>query len=242
MEGFDPMTSFGAPVAEDYRTHLRGDEEETVAFLADLAAGRPVLELAIGTGRIAIPLAATGLVVRGIDQSQAMLDVLADTPGGAEIETMRGDMAHEAPDGRYGLVYLVYNTLGNILTQEGQLACFGNAADHLVDGGVFVVETSTVWHTVPATRFVNAEQVTAGEVVLDVNHYDPATQMLSENHVHLSADGVRLGPIAQRLVHPAEMDLMARLAGLRLRVRYGGWRGEPFDADSTRHVSVYESA
>lgn len=242
MEGFDPLTSFGPDAAADYDDHLRGDEDETVAFLARLAAGRPVCELAIGTGRIAIPLAATGLDVCGVDQSAAMLEQLAARRGAAAIRAVRGDMTSDAPDGRFGLVYLVYNTIGNVLTQQGQVSVFRNAASRLADDGVFVVESSTPWQTMAKRQFVDAEHVSDDAVVLDVNTFDPATQLLSENHVRITAEGIRLGPIAQRLTTPAELDLMAALAGLRLVERWGGWQGEPFTGDSVRHVSVWGRA
>jgi len=239
MDGFDPMNSFGTRVADSYETVTRGDEDEAADFLAGLADGRPALELAIGTGRIAFPLLERGVEVAGVDQSQAMLDVLARHPRAAEVRVLRGDMASEAPDGTYGLVYLVFNTIGNVLTQDGQVQIFRNAASRLHEDGCFVIENLTPWHSVPSDQFVHAESVGADEVVLDVNRYDRATQMLAENHVHISADGIRMGPIAQRLTTPGELDLMARLAGLRLAERYGGWRREPFTGDSVRHVSVY---
>ena len=242
MDGFDPMKSFGPDVAAEYDDHLRGDEHGTVAFLAGLAAGRPVCELAVGTGRIAVPLAATGLDVCGIDQSAAMLDRLRSRPGGDGIRVVRGDMTTAAPDGRFGVVYLVFNTIGNVLTQDGQVAVFRNAASRLTEDGVFVVESATPWQTMAKRQFVEAERVTNDEVVLDVNTFDPATQLLSENHVRLTNDGVRLGPIAQRLTTPAELDLMAALAGLTLVDRWGGWLGEPFTGDSARHVSVWGRA
>ena len=129
--------------------------------------------------------------------------------------------------------------IGNILTQDGQVACFENVARQLSQDGVFVVEKQLPWVSVPRSQFVNAEYVGADAVVLDVNRYDPSTQILCENHVRIGPDGIRMGPIAQRLVTPGELDLMARIAGLRLVNRWGGWRGEPFTAESTRHVSVY---
>ena len=239
MDGFDPRDSFGPAVAARYDDEPRGDEADAVAFLAELAAGRPACELAIGTGRIAIPLSEAGVDVCGVDLSQAMLDRLRRRPGGAGLRVVRGDMTSDAPDGEFGLVYLVFNTIGNVLTQQGQVDVFRNAASRLAEGGVFVVETGTPWRTIAAGRFVDAERVTADAVVLDVNSYDRATQLLSENHVTLSATGVRMGPIAQRLTTPAELDLMARLAGLRLLERYGGWRREPFTSDSPLHVSVW---
>jgi SAM-dependent methyltransferase len=240
MDGFDPLQSFGPEIAARYDDTSRGDEDETVAFLAGLAGSRPVLELAIGTGRIALPLASRGIEVEGIEQSAAMIARLREKPGGADLRVVQGDMAVDAgPGGPYGLVFLVFNTIGNILTQDGQVACFENAARQLLPDGVFVVEKQVPWFSVPREQFVNAEYVGADAVVLDVNRYDPSTQILSENHVRISADGIRMGPIAQRLVTPGELDLMARIAGLRLVDRWGGWQGEPFTAASTRHVSVY---
>lgn len=240
MDGFDPATSFGHDVAQRYDDEPRGDEAETVELLASLAGDGPVLELAIGTGRVALPLAARGLRVDGIELSPDMLDRLRHKDGGADLAVVQGDMASAgAPSSGYSLAYLVYNTLGNLLTQDAQVRCFANVARHLADDGVFVVETSTPWSFVRRTQFVDVERVAAGEVVLDVNRYDPVTQLLDENHVTLTDAGVRMGPISCRLVTHAECDLMARLAGLRLVDRWGGWHREPFTASSDRHVSVY---
>ncbi len=237
MDGFDPLQSFGPEVAASYDDDPRGDEVETVDLLEELAAGRPVCEFAIGTGRIAVPLVARGVDVCGLDQSQAMLDRLREHS--TDIPVVRGDMTTDGPDGRFGLIYLVYNTIGNVLTQAGQVAAFRNAASRLLDDGLFVIENATPWQTFGRTQFVEAEHVGNDSVVLDVNRFDPSTQLLSENHVRIAADGIRLGPIAQRLTTPAELDLMAELAGLRLVERWGGWRREPYTAESRRHVSVW---
>lgn len=239
MDGFEPMNSFGPDVAATYDDHLRGDEDETVSFLASLAGDGRALELAIGTGRIAIPLIERGVEVDGIDQSAAMTERLhARRP---DVAVVAGDMATaDAPASAYSLVFLVFNTIGNLLTQDDQVRCFQNAARHLTDDGVFVVEMGvpSAWLD-GRTQFVDAERVAADEVVLDVNRYDPVTQLLSENHVRISAAGITMGPIAQRVPFPSELDLMARLAGLRLRDRFGGWLREPFTARSERHISVY---
>jgi SAM-dependent methyltransferase len=241
MEGFDPKTSFGPDVAQSYDTSLRGDEEETVAFLAGLAGGRDALEFAAGTGRITLPLHRAGVRVDGIEQSQAMVDRMREKPGGDAIEVIIGDMSQATTGRRYGLVYLVYNTIGNLITQDGQVRCFQNAARHLEPGGVFVVECRVPAAPArPGGQFVDAEEVAAGHVVLGVCHYDPVTQILDNNHVRISADGIILSPIRLRLAQAPEFDLMARIAGLRLRERWGGWHGEPFTAASWRHVSVYE--
>jgi SAM-dependent methyltransferase len=237
MEGFDPATSFGEETSRRYDTEdTRGDEEETVAFLARLAAGRHALEFAVGTGRIALPLVAAGVRVDGIELSPHMVDRMREKPGGAEIPVTHGDMSRVSTGRTYGLVYLVYNTIGNLLTQEDQVRCFENAARHLADDGVFVLECR------PDREFVDAEVVDVDHVVLGVRRYDPITQILDTNHVHIGADGVIMSPIRLRLAQPAEFDLMARIAGLSLRDRWAGWNDEPFNASSWRHVSVYARA
>lgn len=244
MDGFDPRTSFGEETSRHYvADEARGDEEETVAFLARLAGEGDALELAVGAGRIALPLMRAGARVDGIEQSRHMVDRLREKPGGDELNVIIGDMASVGTGRRYGLVYLVYNTIGNLLTQDEQVSCLANAARHLTDNGVFVLECRVPTAPArPALQYVDAERVAADEVMLDVGRYDPLTQVLDLNHVHIAIDGIRLAPISLRLAHPPEFDLMARIAGLRLRHRWGGWNEEPFTAASWRHVSVYERA
>ena len=242
MEGFEPLRSFGEDAAEGYdETSQRGDEEATVAFLARLARGGPALELAVGTGRIALPLAATGLTVDGIDISPAMVVKLRAKPGGDQISVTMGDFADVPVPGTYRLIFVVFNTLFNLLIQEDQVRCFENVAAHLTDDGVFVVEAfvPTYLHRLRDDQYVDAEAIGVGEVRLDVGRHDPVTQMLDESHVVLSPEGVRLFPIVCRYAWPSELDLMARIAGLRLHGRWAGWDGEPFNATSARHVSVY---
>jgi SAM-dependent methyltransferase len=242
MEGFDPKTSFGYETSKRYDAlETRGDEEETVSFLAPLAGQRDALEFAIGTGRIALPLIQAGVRVDGIEQSQDMVDRMREKPDGSNVHVVIGDMASVDMGRTYGLVYLVYNTIGNLITQDDQVRCFQNAARHLDDDGLFVLECRVPTAPMrPGHELVDAEHVAADRVTLHVARYDPVTQLLNANHVHISADGISLGPISLRLAHPPEFDLMARIAGLRLRQRTAGWRGEPFTADSWRHVSVYE--
>ncbi len=239
MDGFDPAQSFGPEVAQRYDDHLRGDEAETVDFLAGLAGSGPALELAIGTGRIALRLSARGITVDGIELSPDMIGRLREKPGGAALDVTMGDMARATAPLKYSLVYLVFNTIYNLLTQDDQVRCFENAARHLTDDGVFVVEAGVPWAWLRGNQFVDVEYVANGEVVLDVNRYDPVTQILDENHVTLTNAGVRLGPISQRISWPSELDLMARIAGLRLVDRWGGWNRELFTAASERHISVY---
>ena len=244
MKGFDPRTSFGDAISRSYDADsMRGDEEETVAFLAQLAGQRDALELAVGTGRIALPLAKTGVRVDGIELSQDMVDRLREKPGGDQVEVTMGDMSRVGTGRTYGLVYLVFNTIGNLLTQDDQVGCFENAARHLTDDGVFVIECRVP--TAPARpghQFIDVERLELDHVELGVSRYDPLTQVLDINHVHLAADGLRFSPIRLRLAYPPEFDLMAGIAGLRLRERWGGWNGEPFTATSWRHISVYEAA
>ena len=240
MDGFDPATSFGPDVASRYDDELRGDEAETVDLLAGLAGTGRALELAIGTGRIAVPLAERGVTRRRHRALPRHGRPAAHQARGRGLEVWPGDMSRVETGRRYRLVYLVFNTLFNLLTQDDQVRCFRNAARHLTDDGVFVVEAGvpSAWTT--EHDYVRPERVGLDSVTLDVCHYDPVTQILEENHVSLTASGIRFGPIVCRLVWPTEMDLMARLAGLRLRDRWAGWCDEPFTAASERHVSVYQ--
>ena len=240
MEGFDPATSFGPEDSQRYDDHLRGDEAETVDFLAGLAGSGSALEFAIGTGRIAIPLTHQGVRVDGIELSQDMVARIRDKPGGDKVDVTVGDMASaSAPRHKYPLVYLVFNTIYNLLTQDAQVRCFENAARHLTTDGVVVVEAGVPSAWLRGDQFVNIEHLGSDEVVLDVNRYNAITQIMDENHVSLTKDGLRFGPISCRLIWPGEMDLMARIAGMRLVDRWGGWKQEPFTAASSRHVSVY---
>ncbi len=240
MEGFDPATSFGPDVSQRYDDDLRGDEAETVDFLAGLVGGGSALEFAIGTGRVAVPLSQRGVRVDGIELSPDMVARLREKPGGDKLDVTMGDMSsasglHE----KYSLVYLVYNTIYNLLTQDDQVRCFENAARHLGPDGVFVVEAGVPSALLGGDQFINVEHLSNSEVVLDVNRFDAVTQVLDEHHISLTKDGVRLGPISCRLIWPSEMDLMARIAGMRLVHRWAGWNAEPFTAKSARHVSVY---
>jgi SAM-dependent methyltransferase len=244
VKDYDPRYTFREDTAAIYDDHPRGDEADTVELLAGLAGDGPVLELAIGTGRIAVPLAARGVRVDGIDFSEPMVERLRAKPGGAALRVTIGDFADVPVEGTYRLVYLVYNTLFNLLTQDDQVRCFANVAAHLAPGGAFVVEAFTpgYLYALRDGQYVDAERIEPRSVTFDVGRHDPVTQTLDETHVTLTPDGIRLGPIVTRYAWPSELDLMARLAGMRLRARYGGWRGEPFTGDSRRHVSVWELA
>jgi SAM-dependent methyltransferase len=241
MRGFDPFKAFGAGVAEIYDDEPRGDEAETVAFFQKLARGGPALELAIGTGRIGLPLARTGVGVDGVEISPEMVAQLRAKPGGDKLAVTMGDFAAVPVEGSYRLIFVVYNTFFNLLTQDDQVRCFENVAAHLTDDGVFVIEAGvpTEFFRLRDGQYVNAETVEAGKVTLDVARFDAVTQVLEENHVTFTPNGIRLGPIAMRYSWPSELDLMARIAGLRLKERWGGWKGEPFTSDSRRHITVY---
>lgn len=241
MKDFEPAFSFPDEVAATYDNEARGDEAETVEFLSRLAGSGPVLELAIGTGRIALPLAATGVRVDGIDLSQPMVDRLRAKPGGDRIAVTIGDFADVAVPDSYRLIFVVFNTLFNLLTQDDQVRCFENVASHLTHDGSFVVEAfvPTSLYRLRNDQYVDAQSIDIGEVWLDVGRHDPVNQILDESHVCLSRDGVKVQPIVCRYAWPSELDLMARMAGLRLLNRWGGWNNEPFISTSERHVSVY---
>ncbi len=242
MKNYGPLTSFGEDVAAIYDDlSPRGDTAATVAFLEQLAGGGPALELAIGTGRVALPLAARGLRVDGIDLSPAMVDQLRAKPGGDQIAVTLGDFADVPVQGAYRLIFVVFNTLFNLLTQDDQVRCFENVAAHLTDDGAFVVEAfvPTYLTRLRDDQYVDAEAIGVAEVRLDVGRHDPVMQRLEESHVILSGEGVRLYPIVTRYAWPSELDLMARIAGLRLTERWAGWNREPFSATSSTHVSVY---
>lgn len=242
MERFRPSDSFGPQVAARYDAEPRGDEDDAVALLTELAGTGSALEFAIGTGRIALPLAARGVPVDGIELSPSMVDVLRAKPGGSDLDVLVGDMC-SAPTGRqYDLVYLVYNSIFNLLTQDEQVRCFINAAAHLTDTGLFLVEAAVPSAWLPTNAYARPERVEIDAVTLDVCSYDPVTQLLDENHVRFSADeGITFSPISCRLAWPAELDLMARLADLRLADRWGGWQRQPYTG-TDMHVSTYRRA
>jgi SAM-dependent methyltransferase len=240
MKDYEPIMSF-EDVSEMYRDLQRGDEIAAVAFLEQLAGRGPALELAIGTGRIALPLAARGIHVDGIDISPAMVDQLRAKPGGDKIPVVIGDFADVPVSGTYRLIFVVWNTLFNLLTQEDQVRCFMNVANHLTEDGSFVIEAfvPAFLYRLRNDQYVDAEAIEVNEVRLDVLRHDAAKQMLEESHVSLSPAGIRLNPVVQRYAWPSELDLMARIAGLRLKDRWGGWGQEPFNSSSNMHVSVY---
>jgi hypothetical protein len=210
-----------------------------VELLAELAGNRAALEFAIGTGRIAVPLAERGVRVAGIDNSEAMVARMREKPGAEAIEAVIGDMAATRVDGDFAVVYLVFNTIFNLITQDGQVDCFANAAAHLGLGGRFVIEARVPeLQRLPLGQTVLPWRAEPGRITSYV--YDVVTQRLSGQHHHFIDGRVEATPTEMRYAWPAELDLMARLAGMRLEHRWAGWRREPFTALSPSHVSVYE--
>ncbi len=235
---------FGEGVAASYDDSSDGMFDpafvEVVAgFLAELADRGRALELGIGTGRIALPLARRGVPVHGIDLSRAMVARLRAKPGGDTIGVTIGDFATTRVDGTFSLAYLVFNTINNLTTQEAQVACFRNAVAHLAPGGCFVVEVGVPeLRRLPPGQNVVPFHVSPTRWAFDI--YDTATQAMSSNYVTITGDRSEYRSIPFRYVWPAELDLMAQLAGMRLRDRWEGWARQPFTSESRQHVSVWE--
>jgi SAM-dependent methyltransferase len=243
MEGYDART-YGDRIARVYDELYEElfDVAGTVSLLAELAGDGRALELAIGTGRVALPLRERGVEVTGIDISDAMVAKLRTKPGGADIPIVMGDFGDVEVAGHFDVVYLVFNTLFALPTQDDQVRCFENVARHLTEGGVFVVEafvpdsTRFTRHQTTGTDFLGTDHLH-----LEASRHDPVTQTVDTQHVVLrQGQPVEMYPVSIRYSYPGEIDLMARLARLRLRNRWGGWHREPFTSESNFHVSLYE--
>jgi len=210
----------------------------TVDLLTELAAGGRALEFAVGTGRIAIPLGERGVDVVGIELSQPMIDQMRTKPGAADVPVVQGDMTTTRVDGTFSVVYLVFNTITNLLTQDAQVACFRNAAAHLEPGGCFVVETLVprLQQLPTGERFVPYD---VSDHHIGIDEYDVVNQMLVPHHVSTRADGVTRSSGRFRYAWPAEYDLMARIAGMEFGDRWADWHRSPFTATSASHVSVW---
>jgi SAM-dependent methyltransferase len=239
-----PQNYFGERIAERYDESAVDMFDPAVVnpvidFLADLAFDGTALELGIGTGRIALPLAQRGIRVHGIDLSEAMVDRLRAKPGADQIEVTIGDFATTTVQGSFSVGYLVFNTIMNLTTQDEQVACFQNVAAHLVPGGCFVIEVSVPdLQRLPPGEKVRAFKVSDSRLGFD--EYDIARQGLISHHYWVIDGKLEVFSPPFRYVWPAELDLMARLAGLSLRERWGGWQREPFTSESTSHVSVWQ--
>jgi SAM-dependent methyltransferase len=208
-------------------------------FLADLAGSGRALELAIGTGRIALPLAQRGVPVHGIDMSKAMVAKLRAKPGGEDIGVTIGDFATTTVDGAFSVAYLVFNTISNLTTQEEQVACFRNVAAHLEPSGCFVIEVG-----IPELQRLPPGETLrvfhASESRWGIDEYDVANQGLISHHFEIVDGRLERNSVPFRYTWPSELDLMAQLAGMSLRERWSGWKQEPFTSDSRKHVSVWE--
>ena len=215
--------------------------EPAVAFLAQLAGAGRALELGVGTGRIALPLARRGVPVHGIELSNAMVSRLRAKPGGDEIGVTIGDFATATADGKFSVAYLVFNTIGNLTTQDAQIACFRNVARHLEPGGCFVIEVG-----IPELRRLPPGETfrvfDSSETHWGVDEFDVANQGLVSHHFSIVDGRWQLLSMPFRYVWPSELDLMAELAGMKLRERWSDWSREEFTAESRKHISVWEKA
>jgi len=240
---FDPG-EYGRHIGAVYDTVAAAafptDTDAAVALLADLAEGGPVLEFGVGTGRLALPLAQRGLPVHGIDGAQEMVDQLRGKPGGAAVPVAVGNFADTRVDGEFALVVLVANTIYALPSQDAQVRTFRNAAAHLCPGGRFVIEAwvpdVTDFHAGRALRIVSIED---RRVVLEAAELDPVEQHMRTTKMFCGPDGVQAFPANHRYAWPAELDLMARLAGLHREERWQDWRRHPYTAASRNHVTVY---
>ncbi len=242
MKDYDE-TTYGDRIAEVYDELFPEPAQASIEVLSELAAGGPALELGIGSGRVALPLSRSGVRVVGIDASEAMLAKLRARDPGGDVELRTGSFADFELGEKFRLIYVVFSTIFALPTQREQVSCFEAAADHLLPDGVFLIEAF-----VPdPCRFVAGQHVRAVEVdehmvQLDVAKYDPVSQQVVTQHVFLSSGGTRLYPVKLRFAWPSELDLMARIAGLSRRHRWGSWAREPFTTESKNHISVYHRA
>ena len=232
--------TYGEHLSEVYDKWFES-EAEAIELLAGFARGGRALELGIGTGRMALPLAAKGIEVEGIDAAPAMVAKLRERSGSDSIKVTMGNFADVDVTGKFNLIFIVFNTFYALLTQEEQVRCFRNVAAHLTDDGVFVLEAF-----VPdVARFSGGHNLRVYTVnyeraSLQAAHHDPVLQRMFTQNIVFSEAGVNMYPVEIRYAWPTEMDLMAQLAGLKLRSRWANWKQETFSATSEKHVSVYE--
>jgi SAM-dependent methyltransferase len=231
-----------ADIYDDEHAFL--DPAPSAALLAELAGDGPALELAIGTGRVALPLAQRGVDVHGIDVSEAMVARLRAKPGGDAIDVVTGDMASTPLGGPYRLVYLVANTLFCLMTQARQIECFHNVAASLTPEGTFVIEcfVPDVARFDRQGNHLGLATIDEQRIRVNASHHDPVTQRVTAQVVMVRDGSVSMRPVSLRYSWPAELDLMARIAGLSLADRWGGWEREPFTSESGKHVTVYRQS
>jgi len=213
--------------------------DPVIDLLVEIAGNGRALELGIGTGRIALPLAQRGVPVHGIELSKAMVARLRAKPGGEEIGVTIGDFATTTVEGTFSVAYLVFNTIENLTTQAAQVACFRNVAAHLEPGGCFVIEVGVPGlQRLPPGETIHAFHVS--ETRWGFDEYDVANQGLTSHHFEVVNGRIERLSVPFRYAWPSELDLMAQLAGMTLRQRWSGWKREPFTSDSRKHVSVWE--
>ena len=233
--------TYGERVAGVYDEWYTDVNPQLIIALAELAHGEAALELGIGTGRIALPLADKGVEVHGIDAAESMISRLQAKPGADRITVTQGNFAEVPVDGKFSLVYIVFNTFFALTSQEEQVNCFRNVAARLAPGGCFLIEAF-----VPDLNRFHfgqsnfARSVTTDAVTLDISQHHAATQNVISQQVVITEGNIRLFPVQIRYCWPSELDLMAQLAGLRLRERWANWKREPFTSDSGFHISIYE--
>jgi SAM-dependent methyltransferase len=240
----EQLSAAGDAAAEVYDELLSGrlgDASAAAALLADLASGGRVLELGIGTGRLALPLAALGVEVWGIDASTKMVERMRTKPGGADLPVVIGDFADVDVPGNFQLVFVAFNTFYALRSQEEQVRCFQNVAQHLEPGGAFVIEAMLIDVSLyDLGQRMHVYDVEPAGVWLEASRYNPRTQQVHSQQIVLAESGARFYPTEMRIASFAEIDLMARLAGLQLEQRRGGWGAETFTAHpGSNHVSVY---
>ena len=239
VDEYGPET-YGERIADVYDEWYPDAPPAMIDRLAEMAGEGRALELAIGTGRVALPLASKGVDIHGVDVSDDMVARLRTKQGGDRIPVTMGDFADVPVEGKFALVFIVFNTLFALLTQRDQVRCFRNVASRLEPDGAFVLEAF-----VPdLTRFDRGQRVAVAEteatqVRLEASILDPVEQIVTVQHIVLDEAGARLRPVVIRYAWPAELDLMAQLAGMELDARWGDWDGSAFTAASTGHVSVY---
>ncbi|MEP3845704.1 MAG: class I SAM-dependent methyltransferase [Paracoccaceae bacterium] len=241
MLGFT-ISTFGELNAEEYdELQDPGTTDQAVALISEIANGGSILELAIGTGRIALPLQGLGHKISGIEGSPEMVAKLREKPGGDEINVVIGDMADVEIDGTFDHVCLVFNTLFNLPTQDAQLRCFSNVAEKLKPGGTFLVETFVPdLSSFKDHQHTKIKRLDKHSVWIEAATHDPVQQTFEFQRIRFSESSTKLVPLPMRYAWPSEMDLMAKLAGLELTDRWGSWDRNDFDADSKMHISVYQ--
>jgi SAM-dependent methyltransferase len=240
METYGAET-YGERIADVYDGWYGNVDETIISILAELAQGGRALELGIGTGRIALPLQERGIEMHGIDASEAMVAKLRQKPGGANIPVTIGSFADFDVEGEFSLIFVAFNTFYGLLTQEEQIQCFRCAVRHLTPDGVFLLEVFVPnLNRFTDNQTLRALSVDTDEMKLEATHLDIVTQQIVSQHVCITEQGIRLLPVKLRYAWPSELDLMAQLAGMRLRSRWGGWQQQSFTAKGQRHISLYE--